>query len=285
MRQFARRMSTWRTRSFGKPNKMGTGWLRKQIARNRRNSLVRQTAHRCKTFLSSYNNDNYDQATNGEFYILEALSRFPLRTVFDVGANVGDWTRAARTAFPQASIHAFEISQKTFARLAENTSSLPNVQCVNIGLAEKEGTVTLHYYEQQPGLTTIFDYPHAFPKIEIPAPVTTGDLYCNQNDVTHIDFMKIDAEGMDHLILAGFANLLKNGAIDLIQFEYGQVSILSKFLLYDFYALLNRHGYTVGKIFPNFVDFRDYSMHDEDFIGPNYLACRSEKKEYIQALT
>jgi hypothetical protein len=30
----------------------------------------------------------------------------------------------------------------------------------------------------------------------------------------------------------------------------------------------------VGKIYPDYVDFRDYDLSDEDFLGPNYLACR-----------
>jgi hypothetical protein len=40
----------------------------------------------------------------------------------------------------------------------------------------------------------------------------------------------------------------------------------------------------VGKIFPNYVDFRDHAMADENFIGPNFLACRREKQAYIEAL-
>lgn len=30
--------------------------------------------------------------------------------------------------------------------------------------------------------------------------------------------------------------------------------------------------YAVGKIYPDYVDFRDYDLGDEDFLGPNYLA-------------
>ena len=58
----------------------------------------------------------------------------------------------------------------------------------------------------------------------------------------------------------------------MIQFEYGYVNIVAKFLLYDFYKLLEGYGMKIGKIYPDFVDFRDYRYQDEDFIGPNYLA-------------
>jgi hypothetical protein len=40
----------------------------------------------------------------------------------------------------------------------------------------------------------------------------------------------------------------------------------------------------VGKIFPNGVEFREYELADEDFMGPNYLACRAARDDYVQAL-
>lgn len=263
---------------------MSPTWLRGYVRRHRRNRLIQKTAKACQSFLCWYNNATYEQDANGELFVLERLSRFPMQMIFDVGANVGVWTRAARAAFPAASIHSFEICQKTFNTLTHNTKALSNVHCVNVGLGDREGSVKLHYYEQHPGLTTIFDYPHNFPATEVSATVTTGAEYCRRAGIERVDFIKIDAEGMDYLVLSGFRAMMHTGAIDVIQFEYGQVSILSKFLLRDFYALLKQYGYVIGKIFPNFVEFRDYSMSDEDFIGPNYLACRAEKQEYINVL-
>lgn len=255
------------------------------VQRNRRNLMVRKAAGICGRYLTWFNNANYDHNTNGEAFVLRTLSRFPVKVVFDVGANIGDWTRIARNTFPQADIHSFEICHKTFESLLGHTKALPGVHCVNLGLADKVGDVKLHYYEKFPALTTIFDYPHGLPSTEVTAGVTTGDRYCETNSIERIDFLKIDVEGMDHLVLGGFTKLLERGAVDVIQFEYGKVSIISKFLLYDFYSMLRQYGYAVGKIFPNFVDFRDYRMTDEDFLGPNYLACRVEKDEYIRALS
>ena len=38
---------------------------------------------------------SYDFDKNGERRLLEVLSALPVNTVFDVGANVGDWSLAA----------------------------------------------------------------------------------------------------------------------------------------------------------------------------------------------
>ena len=47
-------------------------------------------------------------------------------------------------------------------------------------------------------------------------------------------------------------------------------------ILRDFHTLFAEHGYVVGKLFPDHVDFRAYDLKDEDFLGPNYLACAAD---------
>jgi hypothetical protein len=36
-------------------------------------------------------------------------------------------------------------------------------------------------------------------------------------------------------------------------------------------------------VFPDHVDFRPYTLDDEDFMGPNYLACREDLAAHRQA--
>jgi len=61
--------------------------------------------------------------------------------------------------------------------------------------------------------------------------------------------------------------------------------LLKPQLLYDFYRFFEEHGYQVGKIYPDHVEFRGYSVRDEDFRGPNYLAIRRELQDLIAALS
>jgi hypothetical protein len=114
--------------------------------------------------------------------------------------------------------------------------------------------------------------------------VETGDSVAAKLGVSHIDVLKIDVEGMEERVLRGFGRMFDEGRIDVVQFEYGRVSILNHFLLADAYRFFEGHGFTVGKIFPRWVDFRNYDMNDEDFAGPNYLACRASRADYLDAL-
>ena len=252
------------------------------LARQRRNLLVRKLAGLCQRYLGWFSNLNYDLLTNGESFVLEKLGGFRPRVLFDVGANIGDWSLEAKRRCPAAEVHAFEIAAPTFESLVANTRHLKGMHCRMAGLSDVEGAIRIRYYGAFPALTTCTEYPHPLPFTELEARVITGDSYAAQNGIEHIDLLKIDVEGMEEKVLTGFQRMFAGRAIDLVQFEYGRVSIVNRFLLRDFHAFFLERGYVVGKIFPNYVDFRDYDLADEDFMGPNYLACLEDKMDYMQ---
>jgi hypothetical protein len=159
------------------------------------------------------------------------------------------------------------------------------VRCTNLGLSDAAGEVTLRHYPGLPALTTATDYPHPFPSTELLGRVEPGDALAARLGVERIDLLKIDVEGMEPRVLAGFSGCFERGAIELVQFEYGRVNILSRFLLRDFYAFFTERGYRVGKLYPERVDFRPYDLADEDFLGPNYVACRSLRADLVEALS
>jgi len=100
-----------------------------------------------------------------------------------------------------------------------------------------------------------------------------GDEFLAREGIGRVDFLKLDVEGAEHLALKGLDGYLRQGKVRFVQFEYGRVNILTHFLLRDFYELFQGYGYAVGKIYPDYVEFREYDLRDEDFLGPNYLAC------------
>lgn len=254
------------------------------VARRRRSLLMRKIAGFCRRYLNWYGNLSYDLQTNGEAFVLETLGSFQPRVLFDVGANVGEWSSIAKVHCPGADVHAFEIAKPTFEILVAKTGHLPGIHCQNVGLSDVAGSTRIRYYDALPALTTSSDYPHPLAFTELEAQVVTGDDYVARHGIAHIDLLKIDVEGMEEQVLKGFQLTLARKAIDLVQFEYGKVSIVNRFLLRDFFHFFRERGYVVGKIFPNYVDFRDYDLDDEDFMGPNFLACREERADYLQAL-
>jgi precorrin-6B methylase 2 len=78
-------------------------------------------------FIRKCDNVNFDENSNGEKRILEKLAFFNLNIIWDVGANIGDWSVAAKKQFPKAKITAFEIVPKSFDDLKINLEKLENM--------------------------------------------------------------------------------------------------------------------------------------------------------------
>lgn len=231
--------------------------------------------------------------TNGEEWYLRRLQG-RLKTVFDVGANNGEWLSYCSRYSPTAVIHAFEIAPPTFEKLQKKTSHLSNVILNPIGLSDKAGEIDIYYWEEHDGLTTAMkenmsdDFRMAGDKPPQPrtirAKIMRGDDYIKEKSVGMIDILKIDVEGMEEFVLRGFTDAFSKRTIRLVQFEYNTTSIISKFLLHDAYVFFRGFGYRVGKLYPNYVDFRDYNYRHEDFGGPNIIAIRDDDEELLRLI-
>jgi FkbM family methyltransferase len=237
--------------------------------------VLRTAAKLCRQYLKWFGNSSYKPARNGERWLLESLRTEPIRTVLDVGANVGSWSLMAVELLPEATIYALEVVPNTAAELQARAGQQDRIKCFNLGLADRTGTLSLWYHPAASTHATFTDYPHRWTGERIEGSVMRADDFLTQQGIPYVDFMKLDVEGAEHLVLQGMENYLRDQRVRLIQFEYGRVNILTHFLLRDFYELFAKYGYAVGKIYPDYVDFRSYDLNDEDFLGPNYLACKA----------
>ena len=249
-------------------------------ARVRHNPLLRTTAKLCRQYLKWFGNSSYRFERNGERWLLATLRRESIRTVLDVGANDGTWSLMAAELFPNGMIHALEIVPETPAALRARVGQHDRIKCFDFGLAAHTGRLPIRYYAPANRHATFIDFPRSWTGEWIECPVMRGDEFLAQEGIPAIDFLKLDVEGAEHLVLQGLEANLRKQRVRFVQFEYGQKDILTDFLLRDFYQLFASYGYIVGKIFPDYVEFRDYELKDEDFFGSNYLACPAGIKRY-----
>ncbi|HVC20175.1 MAG TPA: FkbM family methyltransferase [Vicinamibacterales bacterium] len=261
-------------------------WLKNRLnlAKHRRSSVIKGLAVVSRSFERLCENVNYDPRYNGEERILRCLRPFEPRCVFDVGANRGDWALMCRRQLPGTTIHCFEIADETRLALTARIGHAPGFVINEFGLSNRSGTTAINYCRAQDEVTSEITYPHGLPTVAVEARVRRLDEYVAERGIRTIDFLKIDVEGAEPLVLEGAAGSLQSGVIDVIQFEYGLVNILTHFLLRDFYEQLSRVGYLIGKLYPSYVDFRPYRLVDEDFLGPNYLAVKRTRQDLILAM-
>lgn len=239
-------------------------------------------------YLDFYNGFSYHFKKNGEEDLILKFRMFNPKVVFDVGANIGEWTQIALDTFPSSNIHSFELSASTFSTLKTNVQS-NKVRLNNIGLAAEGGRFTYKDYGTNSGVNTIllsstYHDARTNPKL-ITAQLRRRDGYCEENAVDFIDFLKIDVEGAEHLVLAGFEKMLTKNAVRLIQFEYGYTNGDAKFLMRDFYEYFEKLGYIVGRIRKGSIIFDKWTYKHNDFkSGPNYVAIKADDLELKNVL-
>ena len=72
----------------------------------------------------------------------------------------------------------------------------------------------------------------------VTAPCSKLDAAAAELGFAKIDLLKIDTEGHELAVLQGAKQLLERGAIDVIQFEFNEMNVISRVYMRDFMQLL-----------------------------------------------
>lgn len=261
--------------------------LKKLYKINSHNKITGALAGFGRAMNRLYENRNHNIESNGEVTVLKKLARTNPQCIFDVGANIGEYSIATSQICKDAKIYAFEPIKSTFSILKENLKSYQNenIFLVNKGLSSKTRKENFNIYPSHAHASAYDIKGLGYNKenketVELMA----GSEYAKDNNIDHIDFLKIDVEGGEMDVLLGFRSFLENKQISMVQFEYGYINITTKVLLADFHEFFEGFGYTLGKIYPKHVEFREYSFKHEDFIGPNFLAVDKKRQDLIDSL-
>lgn len=229
-------------------------------------------------YVAAYEGHSHDIAVNGERELLRRLAGAAPRMVFDVGANVGDWSRAVLAELPSvARIHAFEPT-RAFDDVANVGDA--RVTAHNVALMDYDGDVSLQGHPTDTRLTgSVGDVICAMhgPSVEIVAKACRGDAMMSALGVDHIDLLKIDTEGGEPRVLAGFGERLF-ADVDVIQFEYSMASVFTKFGLLDFYKLLG-DAFDLGPVTARGVEFRPFHPSHETYRQPNFAAVTKRRPD------
>lgn len=230
--------------------------------------------------LKGMNADNGGDITKtGEINIINHIKQNKKNNtpvLFDVGANVGNYTRALLNCFgDNCVIHSFEPAEKTFQTLSQNIKT-DNVILNNFGISNEATVATLYYDKEKSPFSSVYqrqsDY-HTkdFGKKSETIKLDTIDNYCNKNNIEYIDFLKLDIEGHEVKALMGAHKMLSSKKIGAIQFEFCSCNIDSRTFFRDFWNILHTdyHFYRILK--DGLVEIMQYNELLESFKCSNYL--------------
>ena len=246
-------------------------------------------------FLSSYeitmeNNNTKNRGygewvikTDGELDLMYKLIHSG-DTVFDIGANIGEWSLLALELNRSIHLYAFEPLPLIFHDLQQHLSNYLNAHVFNLALSNNTGRTNFCYYDETYEFSSLSSFylrealkqDHKAPKI-IEVEQETLTYFCLNHGIDKIDFLKIDAEGAEWVILQGAIDLIKQNKIAAIQFEYGGCYLDAKVKLEEIFYFLTNYEYIVFRIIPKgLIQIAEWSPHLENFTISNYVAIKKE---------
>lgn len=202
--------------------------------------------------------------------------------IFDIGANVGDWSVAlfdqigAQSGRP-VHLHAFEPVGGTRIRLEEALARYAERFDIHIhatAISDRKGVANMHIVEDGAGQNSMHDLDlgtHRTIEIET---VTLSETF-DRLGVERAQLVKVDAEGHDLAIIRGALDLLASERIDVLQFEYNHAWVYSRSFLKDIFDLTDALPYKVARVGSERLDAFDHWHPElERFFNANYLLIR-----------
>ena len=148
------------------------------------------------------------------------------------------------------------------------------VELRNVALSDVDGEIRMWVDEHAAAqMSSATGAPHEGATQQV-VPRRSGDALLAEEGIAHVDLLKIDTEGHEMEVLAGFGEALASRRIEVVQFEYTRWAVVARRFLGDFYRLFDDYGYSTGRLMQSSIDWTPYSIDLEGFLRSNYVAVR-----------
>ncbi|HEY0793060.1 MAG TPA: FkbM family methyltransferase, partial [Chthoniobacterales bacterium] len=126
------------------------------------------------------------------------------RTVFDIGANIGQSSQTYLERFPAADIYAFEPVSTSYSKLMALSVANTRLHAFGFGMGKAPGAFPIHVNPNSKRNSLH----HAYAESHLETiQINTTAAFCTENGIDRIDFMKIDTEGYELEVLEGAIEL------------------------------------------------------------------------------
>ena len=199
--------------------------------------------------------ETYPEDISRMFHWMKQLN-FPSKpTILDVGANIGMFSLSYASMFKDPEIHSFEPVPFIYKYLKKNLKINPNlssnIYTHNLGLSncveQKQLSIPAPHqhdrynYNLDIRLYSVLGQGDQ----KINAKFIPLDLWVNRSHIKSLDFIKIDVEGYEYLVLEGAQNTLKSFR-PIVMFELNDMTLtLSNRTADEYLHFAKKSGYKV----------------------------------------
>ena len=167
-------------------------------------------------------------------------------TLFDIGANIGNYSLMVKELFPKSVIYSFEPSKTTFDQLVQNTKSELSITPYQIGFGEDRKQANL--YSNKVGSEMASIYHRQFENSEIKFN-RTETINIDNFEWDDIGLIKLDVEGNELAVLLGARKTIESSNYPPIIFECNTQAGHTEHKT-EIFNYLKSMGYRLGEIKP-----------------------------------
>jgi FkbM family methyltransferase len=230
---------------------------------------------------------NCDDIISGEKYFLKYLfkkkRREQERTIVDIGANIGNYSLLVNAISESVKIHAIEPVPNNYTELCKNVLHVNNIIPYNMAINEQSGVLSIYDYDDNNSehaslYKEVFTRLHNNSKVEeFTVKAMSLDEFCEINHIENIFLLKIDTEGNEYNILRSAKRMFAEKKIEIIQFEFNEMNVVSRVFFKDFYDLLHE-DYCIYRLLPKgFLPIRKYKPNQQEwFMFQNIVCIRND---------
>jgi FkbM family methyltransferase len=147
--------------------------------------------------------------------LLETARALGIRTIYDIGANIGTWTLLAKAVIPEATVEAFEPMAKHCSAFDKNLNGVAGVRLHPLALGPKDGLAALRVTDFSDASSFLPLAPaggteFGIQEIEqVRVEVRGLDDYRAETELLFPDLIKLDVQGYELEVLKGAKESLR----------------------------------------------------------------------------
>lgn len=215
-----------------------------------------KTALRVALFAYGYNRfDNF--ALSGEAWLISTkLPTWGVTGAIDCGANRGSYSRLLLRSI-QGRVIAVDPDARVVGHLEAIKNEFPDrFEYLNLALGRSDESGMLHLSHDPIWSTLMDEAPDYVGQSEVgmqQVVIRSVDSLADGGFLDEINFLKIDAEGLEFEILSGAEKTLRSGQFRAIQFEFGVHNLIRNQSLAKLCTLMPNYQLTrlhKGKLIP-----------------------------------
>jgi len=175
--------------------------------------------------------------------VKDILNGKNVKTFLDVGANLGNFTKACKQVFSKVKIYCFEPIPELYNKL----NNLKDITSFNFGLWSSNKSSMFNYNSSKDahGTSSFLEYDaENVVKDSLIKKIKVKQVRFDSLNISieRPCFVKIDVEGAEREVLRGFGNKLKE--VDVIEIEYNFGNeFKNQTKLSEIFPLLEKYGF------------------------------------------